>query len=152
VRLFVFIILNNLIGLAPYIFTGSTQLVFTLALALPMWLSLILYGWTNNYSNLLVHLIPQRTPIVLMPFIVLIETISNIIRPLTLAVRLTANIVAGHLLVVLLNSADPITPVLGYPILFIAKSALLTLEVAVAFIQAYVFRVLVTLYVAEFTN
>lgn len=86
-----------------------------------------------------------------MPFIVLIETVRNLIRPLTLAVRLTANMVAGHLLIVLLNSADPVTPLLARPILFQAKQALLLLEVAVAFIQAYVFRVLVTLYAAEFT-
>lgn len=152
VSLFLFITYNNIIGLAPYIFTGSRQLVFTMALALPLWLRLILYGWTNNTSNLLVHLIPQRTPVALIPFIVLIETVRNLIRPLTLAVRLTANIVAGHLLIVLLNSADPVTPLALTPILFSAKQALLILEVAVAFIQAYVFSVLVTLYAAEFTN
>lgn len=152
VALFVFIIFNNLIGLLSYVFTGSTQLVFTIALALPVWLSLIIYGWSNNTSNLLVHLIPQRTPTPLIPFMVLIETIRNLIRPVTLAVRLTANIVAGHLLVVLLNSADPVNPLGLTPLLFLAKSALLILEVAVAFIQAYVFRVLTTLYVAEFTN
>lgn len=86
-----------------------------------------------------------------MPFIVLIETVSNLIRPLTLSVRLTANIVAGHLLIVLLNSADPIVPLALTPLLLIAKQALLALELAVAFIQAYVFRILITLYSAEFT-
>jgi F-type H+-transporting ATPase subunit a len=90
--------------------------------------------------------------VALIPFIVLIETVRNLIRPLTLAVRLTANIVAGHLLIVLLNSADPATPLALTPVLFSAKQALLILEVAVAFIQAYVFSVLVTLYAAEFTN
>nr|DAZ91333.1 TPA_asm: ATP6 [Echinogammarus veneris] len=152
VSFFVLIMYNNLMGLAPYIFTCSSQLTFTLSLALPMWLSLMLYGWANNASNLLVHLIPQSTPTMLMPFMVLIETISNLIRPLTLAVRLTANMVAGHLLIVLLNSADPATPLILSPLLFIAKQALLVLELAVAFIQAYVFSVLATLYSAEFTN
>lgn len=151
VRLFTFITYNNLFGLAPYIFTGSRQLVFTVTLALPIWLTLILYGWLNNTSNLLVHLIPQRTPLLLIPFIVLVETIRNIIRPLTLAVRLTANIVAGHLLIVLLNSAD-LSSILLTPFIFSVKQILLLLELAVAFIQAYVFRVLVTLYAAEFTN
>lgn len=87
-----------------------------------------------------------------MPFMVVIETIRNIIRPFTLAIRLTANIVAGHLLIVLLNSADPSTPSALAPLLLLAKLALLLLELAVAFIQAYVFSVLVTLYASEFTN
>nr|DAZ91320.1 TPA_asm: ATP6 [Echiuropus macronychus] len=151
VSLFTFIMYNNLFGLAPYIFTGSSQLVFTVTLALPIWLALMIYGWLNNTSNLLVHLIPQSTPVFLMPFMVLVETISNMIRPLTLAVRLTANMVAGHLLIVLLNSAD-LSSILLTPLIFSAKQMLLLLELAVAFIQAYVFSVLVTLYAAEFTN
>lgn len=152
VTLFIFIALNNVIGLAPYIFTGTRQLILAASLALPLWLSLSMYGWLNNTSNILAHLIPQGTPTLLMPFIVIIETIRNLIRPLTLAIRLTANMVAGHLLIVLLNSADPVTPLLATPLLFSAKQALLLLEFAVAFIQAYVFSVLVTLYAAEFTS
>nr|YP_009118043.1 ATP synthase F0 subunit 6 [Brachyuropus grewingkii]AJF22804.1 ATP synthase F0 subunit 6 [Brachyuropus grewingkii] len=151
VSLFSFITYSNLFGLAPYIFTGSSQLVFTATLALPIWAALMLYGWLNNTSNLLTHLIPQSTPMFLMPFMVLIETISNLIRPLTLAVRLTANMVAGHLLIVLLNSAD-LPSILLTPFIFSAKQMLLLLELAVAFIQAYVFSVLVTLYAAEFTS
>nr|DAZ91219.1 TPA_asm: ATP6 [Marinogammarus marinus] len=149
--LFMFIVYNNLMGLAPYLFTSSSQLVFTVSLALPVWLSLMIYGWLNNTSSLLAHLIPQNTPTLLMPFMVLIETVSNLIRPLTLSVRLTANMVAGHLLIVLLNSADPMAPLALTPLLLIAKQALLALELAVAFIQAYVFSILVTLYSAEFT-
>nr|YP_010943431.1 ATP synthase F0 subunit 6 [Gammarus nipponensis]WLS55460.1 ATP synthase F0 subunit 6 [Gammarus nipponensis] len=152
VTLLIFIMSNNLMGLPSYIFTASSQLIFTATLALPAWLALMLYGWMNNLSNLLTHLIPQNTPLLLMPFMVLIETISNLIRPITLAIRLTANMVAGHLLIVLLNSADTVTPLMLYPILFSTKQLLLLLELAVAFIQAYVFSVLVTLYMAEFTN
>nr|APL97239.1 ATP synthase F0 subunit 6 [Garjajewia cabanisii] len=151
VALFTFIAYNNLFGLAPYIFTAPSQLVFTITLSLPIWTTLMLYGWLNNTSNLLTHLIPQSTPVFLMPFMVLVETISNMIRPLTLAVRLTANMVAGHLLIVLLNSAD-LSSILLTPLIFSAKQMLLLLELAVAFIQAYVFSVLVTLYAAEFTN
>lgn len=150
--LFVFIACNNSIGLAPYIFTGTSQLILTASLAFPLWISLTAYGWINNTSNILAHLIPQGTPVLIMPFMVVIETIRNIIRPFTLAIRLTANIVAGHLLIVLLNSADPSTPSALAPLLLLAKLALLLLELAVAFIQAYVFSVLVTLYASEFTN
>nr|DAZ91241.1 TPA_asm: ATP6 [Gammarus fossarum] len=152
VALFIFIAYNNSVGLAPYIFTGTSQLTITASLAIPLWLSLTIYGWMNNTSNMLTHLIPQGTPMLIMPFMVMIETISNMIRPITLAVRLTANMVAGHLLIVLLNSADPSTPLTMMPLLFLAKLALLLLELAVAFIQAYVFSVLVTLYASEFIS
>nr|DAZ91228.1 TPA_asm: ATP6 [Gammarus fossarum] len=150
--LFVFIACNNSMGLAPYIFTGTSQLILTASLAIPLWMSLTTYGWMNNTSNMLAHLIPQGTPMLIMPFMVMIETISNMIRPFTLAIRLTANMVAGHLLIVLLNSADTSTPSALAPLLLLAKLALLLLELAVAFIQAYVFSVLVTLYASEFTN
>lgn len=149
---FFFIMYNNVIGLLPYIFTSRRHLVFTLTLGLTSWLSLMFYGWLNNSSNLLIHLIPQGTPGALIPFMVIIETIRNLIRPGTLAVRLRANIIAGHLLIVLLRSATPLTPLALGPILFRAQVALRVLETAVAFIQAYVFSVLVTLYIAESTD
>jgi len=93
--------------------------------------------------------VPLGTPGVLMPFIVLIETIRNIIRPGTLAVRLAANIIAGHLLLVLLGNQGPnLSSVLLGVLLFI-QVLLLTLESAVAVIQSYVFAVLATLYSRE---
>lgn len=149
---FTLVLFNNIAGLFPYIFTASSHLVFTLSLALPSWIAVILYGWLNNTTNLLIHLIPQGTPGALIPFMVVIETVRNLIRPGTLAIRLTANIIAGHLLIVLLRSARPLTPLLGVPVLLFAQICLIGLEIAVALIQAYVFRVLVTLYSAECVN
>ena len=95
------------------------------------------------------HLVPLGTPGILIPFIVLIETISNTIRPATLAVRLTANMIAGHLLLVLLGNQGVCTsyPLVG--VVVFVQFLLLTLEGAVALIQAYVFAVLVTLYAGE---
>jgi F-type H+-transporting ATPase subunit a len=87
-----------------------------------------------------------------MPFIVVIERIRNIIRPGTLAVRLRANIIAGHLLLSLLSRAFRVCPLIAVPILAAAELALIRLECAVAFIQSYVFRVLLTLYIAEFSD
>lgn len=149
ITLFIFIIFNNILGLISYVFTATRHISITVSLALPIWLAIIIYGWTYNTSNLLIHLIPQSTPILLAPFIVIIETIRNIIRPLTLSIRLAANIVAGHLLITLLTSASPIAPFYVGPILGNAQMALGSLEVAVAFIQAYVFRVLITLYISD---
>lgn len=149
VSVFTLIIINNVPGLFPFIFTATRQMSINLVLALPIWVGLIIHGWRFNTSNLLIHLIPNRTPFILIPFIVIIETVSNVIRPLTLAVRLTANIIAGHLLISLLIRASSFTPLLIFPLLFRAQTALIALEIAVAFIQAYVFRVLITLYTAE---
>ena len=95
------------------------------------------------------HLVPQGTPGLLIPFIVLIETIRNIIRPGTLAVRLAANIIAGHLLLTLLARTGPSMRLTIIRVLLITQILLLTLEIAVAIIQSYVFAVLRTLYARE---
>jgi F-type H+-transporting ATPase subunit a len=98
---------------------------------------------------MLAHLVPQGTPAILMMFIVLIETIRNIIRPLTLAVRLTANIIAGHLLITLIGNQAAVRSIITLLGVINAFILLTILEMAVAFIQAYVFAVLLTLYVNE---
>jgi len=149
ISVFSFILFNNFLGLFPYIFTCSSHLVFTLALALPLWLRFILYGWVNNTQHIFAHLVPQGTPSVLMPFMVCIETVSNIIRPGTLAVRLAANIIAGHLLITLIGNTGPRLTLTLLRFLILAQIALLTLESAVAIIQSYVFAVLRTLYSSE---
>jgi F-type H+-transporting ATPase subunit a len=93
--------------------------------------------------------VPQGTPPVLIPFIVLIESIRNLIRPGTLAVRLAANIIAGHLLITLLGNTGPSLRLFLVNILIITQLLLLLLERAVAIIQSYVFAVLRTLYSRE---
>lgn len=149
ISLFTFILINNFLGLFPYIFTRTRHIILTLTLALPLWLRFIIYGWINNTIHIFAHLVPQGTPPVLIPFIVCIETISNIIRPGTLAIRLSANIIAGHLLITLLGNTGPILSLLIINFLIIVQLLLLTLESAVAIIQSYVFAVLRTLYSRE---
>jgi F-type H+-transporting ATPase subunit a len=149
ISLFSLILFNNFLGLFPYIFTSSSHLTLTLSLALPLWLSFIIYGWINHTQHIFAHLVPQGTPPVLMPFIVCIETIRNVIRPGTLAVRLAANIIAGHLLLTLLGNTGPSLTYSILSLLLIAQIALLVLESAVAIIQSYVFAVLSTLYARE---
>nr|YP_007025077.1 ATP synthase F0 subunit 6 [Gorpis humeralis]AEH21204.1 ATP synthase F0 subunit 6 [Gorpis humeralis] len=147
--LFVFIMMNNLFGLIPYIFTSSSHLVFSLALALPLWVTIMTYGWINHTKEMFAHLIPMGTPPLLMPFMVLIETTSNIIRPGSLAVRLTANMIAGHLLMALLgNNMLSHTNLIAF-MLISMQMMLMLFEMAVAMIQAYVFTVLSTLYSSE---
>uniref|UniRef100_UPI0030DE729F ATP synthase F0 subunit 6 n=1 Tax=Cosmolaelaps hrdyi TaxID=3126097 RepID=UPI0030DE729F len=146
--LFFYIFLNNFLGLFPYTFTASSHISFSLSIALPFWLTFMIFGWINFSNAMFSHLVPMGTPFILTSFMVLIETISNIIRPLTLAVRLTANMIAGHLLLCLLsNISEKIY--FYYFITFPILIALLILELAVALIQSYVFITLLTLYFNE---
>lgn len=102
-----------------------------------------------QYNSIFTHLVPLGTPNALIPVIVIIETVSNIIRPGTLAVRLAANIVAGHLLLTLLGSQGPNVSYILVLFIIISLLLLLALELAVACIQSYVFTVLRSLYLRE---
>nr|QKW88772.1 ATP synthase F0 subunit 6 [Rhytidodus viridiflavus] len=146
--MFLMIMYNNVMGLLPYIFTSSSHLVFSLSLAMPLWVSFMMYGWLNKTNSMFTHLVPSGTPSILMPFMVLIETISNLIRPSSLAVRLTANMIAGHLLMSLLgtNTILSMTLISLTMLIFIM---LMVFEFAVAIIQSYVFMTLTTLYSSE---
>nr|AAM90397.1 ATP synthase 6 [Zonotrichia capensis] len=150
--LMTFLLLINLLGLLPYTFTPTTQLSMNLALAFPLWLATLLTGLRNQPSASLAHLLPEGTPTLLIPALILIETTSLLIRPLALGVRLTANLTAGHLLIQLISTATtalfstmPVVSLLTFLILFL----LTILEVAVAMIQAYVFVLLLSLYLQE---
>lgn len=149
ISLFTIIVFNNFLGLFPYIFTRTRHIVLTLALAFPLWIRFIIYGWLNHTTHIFAHLVPQGTPAVLIPFIVCIETIRNVIRPGTLAIRLAANIIAGHLLLTLLGNTGHSINLWILNILIITQILLLVLESAVAIIQSYVFTVLRTLYSRE---
>lgn len=149
ISLFSFILFNNFLSLFPYIFSRTRHLTLTLSLALPLWTRFIIYGWINNTMHIFAHLVPQGTPPVLIPFIVCIETIRNVIRPGTLAIRLTANIIAGHLLLTLLGNTGTKLSLVIINLLIITQLLLLILESAVAIIQSYVFSILRTLYSRE---
>nr|ABC58086.1 ATPase subunit 6 [Zosterops kikuyuensis]APA38633.1 ATP synthase F0 subunit 6 [Zosterops senegalensis] len=150
--LMIFLLLINLLGLLPYTFTPTTQLSMNLALAFPLWLATLLTGLRNQPSASLGHLLPEGTPTPLIPALILIETTSLLIRPLALGVRLTANLTAGHLLIQLISTATvalfstmPMVSLLTLLVLFL----LTILEIAVAMIQAYVFVLLLSLYLQE---
>nr|YP_010554598.1 ATP synthase F0 subunit 6 [Cheumatopsyche infascia]UYO79218.1 ATP synthase F0 subunit 6 [Cheumatopsyche infascia] len=147
--LFMMILFNNFLGLFPYIFTSTSHLIFNLSFSLPIWFSLMFFGWINKTQNMFSHLIPTGTPPLLMPFMVLIETTSNMIRPGTLAIRLTANMIAGHLLITLLSQNGPMIPFFFSFFLVAAEIMLLILEISVSIIQTYVFTILSSLYTSE---
>nr|AKJ76818.1 ATP synthase F0 subunit 6 [Cophosaurus texanus] len=142
----------NLVGLLPYTFTPTTQLSMNMALAVPMWLTTVLIGMRNQPTIALGHLLPEGTPTPLIPILIIIETISLFIRPLALGVRLTANLTAGHLLIQLISTAAFVlmpSMTLTASTAFIILLLLTGLEIAVAMIQAYVFVLLLSLYLQE---
>jgi len=150
IRLFILILFNNFLGLFPYIFTASRHINFCLSLSLTFWLSILIYTLFNFLNNFFAHLTPLGTPPILMPFIVIIERIRFLIRPFTLAIRLTANIIAGHLLLSLIGSSNQrISNFSILIILILSQIILFTLEISVSIIQAYVFSILSTLYRRE---
>nr|YP_009271010.1 ATP synthase F0 subunit 6 [Bothrops jararaca]ANP25848.1 ATP synthase F0 subunit 6 [Bothrops jararaca] len=150
--LILMILLSNLLGLLPYTFTATSQLSMNMALALPLWLATIVTGLKDKLSLTLAHLLPEGSPTPLIPFMVMIETVSLLMRPIALGVRLTANITAGHLLMTMVSSAtiNLINTHIPISLLTLTLLSLLTLlELAVAGIQAYVFVLLITLYLQE---
>nr|ARM56423.1 ATP synthase F0 subunit 6 [Rhinoceros sondaicus]QIU82636.1 ATP synthase F0 subunit 6 [Rhinoceros sondaicus]QIU82689.1 ATP synthase F0 subunit 6 [Rhinoceros sondaicus]QIU82716.1 ATP synthase F0 subunit 6 [Rhinoceros sondaicus] len=152
--LILFIGSTNLLGLLPHSFTPTTQLSMNLGMAIPLWTGTVLVGFRYKTKASLAHFLPQGTPIFLIPMLVIIETISLFIQPVALAVRLTANITAGHLLMHLIGGATlalmNISPTTAL-ITFIILVLLTILEFAVALIQAYVFTLLVSLYLHDNT-
>nr|YP_009557833.1 ATP synthase F0 subunit 6 [Acanthopagrus schlegelii x Pagrus major]QAX27202.1 ATP synthase F0 subunit 6 [Acanthopagrus schlegelii x Pagrus major] len=150
--LMIFLLSLNLLGLLPYTFTPTTQLSVNLGFAFPLWLGTVLIGFHNQPNLSLAHLLPEGTPLLLIPILIIIETISLLIRPIALGVRLTANLTAGHLLIQLISTGFfvllPLQPVVaGLTGLLLLMLSLL--EVAVAIIQAYVFVLLLSLYLQE---
>nr|AHN06088.1 ATP synthase F0 subunit 6 [Anguilla rostrata] len=150
--LMLFLLTTNLLGLLPYTFTPTTQLSLNMGFAVPLWLATVIIGMRNQPTVALGHLLPEGTPVPLIPVLIIIETISLFIRPLALGVRLTANLTAGHLLIQLIATAVfvlmpmmPTVAILTAVVLFL----LTLLEVAVAMIQAYVFVLLLSLYLQE---
>lgn len=144
VTLFFLILLLNILGLLPYIYTLTRQLIFTLRIALPFWTRLLIFNIIKNTNHFFRHLVPLSTPLLLSQFITIIESISQLIRPITLSVRLCANITAGHILIALVRK--PIFILNPYSLLLLI---LISLEIAVAFIQSYVFVILLSIYIRE---
>nr|DBA43771.1 TPA_asm: ATP6 [Bombus picipes] len=144
----IYIMFLNLFSLIPYIFTSTSHLMFNLSMAFSMWLSFMIYSIINFPLKTLSHLVPLNSPKFLMNFMVIIELISLFIRPWTLSIRLSANLISGHLILILLSNFM-MSFILLSPITLIIQNMLLILEISMALIQAYVFSILLTLYFSE---
>lgn len=153
--LFMFVLFANLFGMVPYFFTVTSHLIVTFALALGVILLVIGYGFYKNGAGFLRLFVPDGVPGYLIPLVTLIEIISFLSRPVSLSVRLFANMLAGHItlkvfagFVVTLGSMGALG--IGGAILPLLMTVALTgLEFLVAFLQAYVFAILTCMYLND---
>lgn len=146
---FIYLVIRNLLGLFPFIFTSTAHPVITLGLGLVLWISFFLIGFTCKFKERCAHLVPEGSPFILSPLIVIIERISHLIRPFTLSIRLAANIIAGHLIIGLLSRIR-IIRLFGFFSSLILQNLLFVLEFGVTVIQGFVFRILLLLYALEY--
>ncbi len=153
--LFTFVITANLVGLIPYSFTVTSHIIVTFALAILVIGTVIVYGFMRHGMHFLQLFVPQGVPIWLLPFVVLIEIVSFVSRPISLSLRLFANMMAGHIalkifagFVVLLGSGGILTSILA-PLPLVMAVALMALELLVACLQAYVFAILTCIYLND---
>lgn len=153
--LFMFVLVANLIGMFPYFFTVTSHIIVTFALAMLVIGTVVIYGVAKHGFKFLGLFVPEGVPGVLMPLVIAIEVISFLSRPISLSVRLFANMLAGHItlkvfagFVVSLSSLGALG--VGTAILPLAMTVALTgLEFLVAFLQAYVFAVLTCMYLND---
>lgn len=153
--LFMFVLTANLLGLFPYFFTVTTHIIVTFALAALVIGTVIIYGFYKHGFGFLKLFVPSGVPGILLPLVVAIEVISFLSRPISLSVRLFANMLAGHItlkvfagFVVTLTSMGAVG-IAGAVLPLIMTVAITALEVLVAFLQAYVFAVLTCMYLND---
>jgi F-type H+-transporting ATPase subunit a len=153
--LFNFILLANLISMIPYSFAISAQLVAIISLSLSLWLGIVIIGLTKHGWTFFSLFVPSGTPLPLVPVLVLIETLSYSSRAISLGLRLSANVLSGHLLMLILGSLIfnlMSTSIIGFIGGFIPMAgviAIVALEFAISMIQAYVFCILLCGYIKD---
>jgi len=147
--LFIFILFCNVLGLVPYSFTVTSHIIVTFALAAFIFLGVTLIGFIKHGAKFLKFFVPEGVPLVMLPLLVVIEVISYLTRPLSLSVRLFANMMAGHTMLKVFGAFVVALGLLGgwAPLAFMV--AFTGLEILVAFLQAYVFAILTCIYLND---
>lgn len=151
-RLFCIIIIFNVVGLLPYVFRVTSHLVFSFVFAAPLWAGLLLRRVSWNYYSFIAHFLPSGAPSALNPFLVLVEIVRVLVRPVTLSIRLTANIGAGHIVLALVGGF--LTSIMADAnfsslLLYLINSFYFIFELAICCIQGYIFSLLLILYSDE---
>ena len=153
--IFMFVLFGNMLGLIPYSFTFTSHIIVTFALAALVITTVIVYGFYKNGAHFLKLFVPSGVPVWLLPLLVVIEVISFVSRPISLSVRLFANMLAGHIalkifasFIIALVGAGLFTAILS-PLPLLLVIALVALETLVAVLQAYVFATLTCIYLND---
>jgi F-type H+-transporting ATPase subunit a len=153
--LFMFILMINMIGMVPYTFTVTSHIVVTVALAMLVFLTVVIYGFWKNGLHFFNLFVPKGIPIYILPLVVMIEVMSFISRPISHSVRLFANMLAGHITLkvfasfITMLSAFGVVGWVGATVPLALTVALTALELLVAFLQAYVFAILTCIYLND---
>jgi F-type H+-transporting ATPase subunit a len=153
--LFMFVLFANLIGLIPYSFTVTSQLIITVILALVVFFMVVIYGFWKNGWRFVMLFVPKGVPIYFLPMIVPIEVMSFLTRPLSHSVRLFANMLAGHITLqvfaafIIMLAGFGVLGWFGAVIPFIMVVVFFALELLVAVVQAYVFAILTCIYLND---
>ena len=146
--LFMFVLFCNMLGMIPYAFTVTSHIAVTFAMAIIIFLGVTVIGFITHGIGFLRFFVPSGIPVVLTPLLVVIEVISYLTRPVSLSVRLFANMLAGHTMLKVFAGFVVLMGIWGVvPLVFMV--ALTGLEVLVAFLQAYVFAILTCIYLND---
>nr|YP_009136673.1 ATP synthase F0 subunit 6 [Melibe leonina]AKE07278.1 ATP synthase F0 subunit 6 [Melibe leonina] len=144
-----FILSMNFLGLVPFVYGPTSNVWISMSMALVFWSLIVISGWSKFPKESAAHLAPAGAPGALVPLLVLIETASLVLRPITLTVRLVANISAGHIIMGLIANALTVTGIAGTAVALVVHVGYNMFEIFVCFIQAYVFSLLIKLYAEE---
>ena len=150
--LFMFVLFCNMVGMLPYSFTVTSHIIVTLLMALFIFIAVTIIGFINHGFKYLSIFVPSGVPAVLLPLITVIEIISYLSRPVSLSVRLFANMMAGHTMLKVFGSFVVSLGILGGWLPLSFSVALTGLEILVAFLQAYVFAILTCIYLNDALN
>ena len=144
-----FVLLGNLLGMVPYSFTFTSHIVVTFAMAIVIFIFVTILGFVKHGMHFFSFFAPPGTPVVMLPLLVPIEVISYLSRPISLSVRLFANMLAGHTLIKVIAGFIPALGVIFGVLPLALVVALTGLEILIAFLQAYVFAILTCLYIND---
>ena len=150
--LFMFVLFCNMLGMLPYSFTVTSHIIVTFALAAVIFIGVTIIGFVNHGVGYLKLFIPSGVPVFLLPLIVIIEIISYLSRPVSLSVRLFANMMAGHTMLKVFGGFVISLGIIGGWLPLSFTVALTGLEILIAFLQAYVFAILTCIYLNDALN
>ena len=150
--LFMFVLFANMVGMLPYSFTITSHIIVTFVLAAMVFIGVTILGFIKHGFKYLEIFVPKGVPIILLPLIVIIEIISYLSRPVSLSVRLFANMMAGHTMLKVFGGFVISLGLLGGWLPLGFSVALTGLEILVAFLQAYVFAILTCIYLNDALN